>query len=169
MKVLPAYKCTQDINYFLYLNQANKEYENLYINNYFNEIKPIVDSWSEISICFYDDLKIVGWIFISISRPTEVINIDSFCVIDKKFTTSIFRSIFNVLRKRVNKRVPKITFSAMVDSYADKIWRKITKKYNGDIVGIKKNHWLDQNGDYRDCIMFEIHNSNFKDSQTKNE
>ena len=162
MKVIPFYKCIEDVNSFLYENQFNKDYENLFIDNWFQDESANRGNWSEISFCFYDEDILVGWIKISVSRPIESLNIDSFYVINKNFTVSIFRKITELLKVRINKRVPKFSFSTMVDSKAESIWRKITKKYNGIVVGTKINHVLDQSGNFRDMIMFEIHNPNFK-------
>lgn len=165
MKVVPAYKCTEDIRTFLYLNQQNKYYENLFIDNWFDDKKLEVCTWSSVTVCFYTNDKLVGWLFLEINRPTNVINVNSFCVIDKQFTVSIFRAVFRIIKDRANKRVPKVTFGTLANSNADKIWRKLIKKYNGVVVGIRKNHCLDQQENYRDFVLFEIYNPKFKEIQ----
>lgn len=161
MNIRPAYKHVDDIQEFLYLNQHNKKYENLFINNWLDVLTLSPDTFHNISWCFYVKDKLVGWLFIETIRPTNVLNISNFCVIDEKYTVGIFRKSLELIKAKVTKRTPKVTFQTMVGSYADGIWRKAIKKYNGEIIGIRKNHFLDQKENYRDCVVFEIHNPEF--------
>ncbi|MDD5359868.1 MAG: hypothetical protein PHI02_06340 [Sulfurovaceae bacterium] len=154
----------KDINDFLLQNQFNKHYENMYLNNWFQEIKKSEDigNWINTSMCYYHNNILIGWVFISIDRPTNIINIDNLCVIDKKLALPIFKNIIKWIKKRATKRVPKITFGTMTKSVAEPVWHNAIKRYNGRVVGIQKNHYLDQSESYRDRISFEIDNPIFK-------
>lgn len=160
----PLKVCVNDINNFLYMNQTNVYFENLYINNWFTDYKAVDDTWEGTSFAFYDSLNnLVGWFCLSILRPADVLNIDTLCIINRKFSVSIFRAIIKFIKFRFNNsRVPKLTFCTMEDSKASILWDRIIERYDGNLVGIKKNQWLDMNGNYRGQKMYEIHNPKFK-------
>ena len=113
MDIRPAYKHVDDIQEFLYLNQHNNKYENLFINNWLDVLTLRPDTFHNTSWCFYDEGNLVGWLFIETIRPTNVLNISNFCVIDIKYTVGIFRKSIELIKARVTKRTPKVTFQTM--------------------------------------------------------
>ena len=162
MIIKPLYASIDDITAFLYAHQFDREYENMYIDNWFDVIEPKKDTWSQISFAFYtNDGVLAGWIKVGISHPVEVISVYSLVIIDKSLSVPIFRNIEKFLKLRANKVVPKITFKTLVGSKAELIWDKLIKKYNGEIEGISKNCALDQSGDYRDIKSYSIPNPKF--------
>ena len=163
MNVKPLYESVGDIQRFLYLNQLNTKYENLMINNWFEEVTSKVDSWSEVGFAFHDDEDVLcGWIKLTINRPLEIIDINSLTIIDNKFIVPIIKMITKYLKNRATPEVPKIAFATMVGSHAEKVWDKIILKHNGVIVGIRKNHVYDNRGYIRDLKLYEIPNPDFK-------
>jgi len=163
MIVKPLFDTAEDIHRFLYLNQANPEYENLLINDWLDAPKPNKDTWSNLGFSFHtDDGALIGWVQISIGRPLNDLNVSSLAILDKKYSVSIMRFVIKNIKLKMNTIAPKITFSTLVGSHAESVWDKLMYKYNGRVVGIEKRQALDNRGNLRDMVLYEILNDNYK-------
>lgn len=163
MVIVPIYEAIEEIHRFLYLNQNNKKYENLLMDDWL--IEPVVNkgTWSTAGVAFKDnDGRLLGWGSVHFDRPSNIISVSSLAILDRKYSVHIFRFITKFLESKMTARVPKLTFGTLVGSHAETLWDRLIERYNGEIVGIKRNDIIDIEGNYRDIKMYTIHNPKFK-------
>jgi len=144
----------------------NDKYKYYNFDNYWNYILKLSDdSWNDIEMVSIDSQNNVrGFFRAGISRASN--KVSSLVIINFYDKNVVFsRDLYQFLKDLFDKyNFRKIEFNVVIGNPAEKMYDKYIKKYDGNIVGIKKESTKLIDGKYYDVKMYEI----FKEYWDKN-
>lgn len=165
MKVLDITERLDEVNKLLKSTFYIPKYKYLHSQGYFEPLDIVLRNWNNQGFIFCDENdNIIGTISFSISRPTNELNIYTLALFTEEYKYKKF--IYNELVKWFDKVLSesyynKISFGVVVGNHIEKAYDKITKRYNGKVVGIHENECILNDGKYYDLKRYEIINTNF--------
>lgn len=135
-----------------------EKYKYYNFNNYWNyNFELCENSWDRIEMVSVDEENYVrGFLSASINRIADSVSslgIINFYDVNIVFAKDLYQFIKDLFLK-FNFR--KIEFTVVVGNPIEKMYDKYIQKYNGRIVGIKKQSTKLQDNKYYDVKMYEI-------------
>ncbi len=159
---------------YSYREKVNKQFEKIAFNerykffslgwwNYEMEISN--NSWNNIQMVSVDaDNNIIGFFSADIIRHCNkacCIQVINFCEeVNIIFSKDLYQFLDELMTKH---NLRKIEWTVVIGNPAEKIYDKIIKKYNGRVIGIRKESVTTPDGVFRDEKEYEI----FKDDYIK--
>jgi hypothetical protein len=120
-------------------------------------------SWSQLDFVSVDKHNnIIGFLSAKLNRNNDSVsnlNVVNFHEINITFSKD-FRQFLDDLFFKFNFR--KINFGVVVGNPAEKMYDKYVQKYNGRVVGVKKDDVILYDNKYYDFKLYEIHRKNIK-------
>ena len=139
------------------------QYKFVNISSYwYSSFLKLPDSdWEEIVRVSFAEDKVFGFFKATVDR--EVNQITSLTIINfnlKTISFTFIKDLENFVRYLIEyKKFNKISFSVVVGNPAERMYDKFTEKYNGRVVGIKKNEVKLVDGKFYDLKLYEIENN----------
>ena len=134
-------------------------------SGYSDEYSPSVDNWSKYEFVSVDkNNNILGYIKYNINQRNQGISglyIVNFSNNKLIFGKDVFQAIDDIFCKY---NYYKLSYGVFVGNPIERNYDKLTKKYGGRIVGIKKKDEKLLDGNYYDFKMYEI----FREDYLKN-
>lgn len=158
-------------NYVSQLQELMKEtiYEDkykYYHEGYFNEseLKISEGTWNGHTYVSVDkDNNVLGYIKYGISRPiysAHGLTIVNFTDNKLTFGKDVYKAITDIFLKY---NLNKLNFGVFVGNPIEKTYDKLVHKYNGRIVGVRKNDVMLSDGKLYDFKMYELLREEFLD------
>lgn len=126
------------------------------------------DSWNHLQMVSVKNEKVVGLMGAYIDRETRnVTNLYAINFYDINYTFSKdLRTFLTNLFEKFNFN--KISFNVIKGNSAEKMYDKYIERYNGRIVGYKKNEYMLSDGKYYDDKLYEIMKEDYLKSKINN-
>jgi len=126
-----------------------------------NQIFEIPDSdWNSFVRISVGDDKVLGYFKANIVRDTY--DVSSMVIVNfnlKKISFTFIRDLEAFVNYLLEyKKFRKIAFSVVVGNPAERLYDKFIEKYNGRIVGVRKNDVKLVDGKYYDLKLYEVFN-----------
>lgn len=147
----------------IHIIENEEKYKYLNCSTYWdNTILSIPDSdWNSIVRMSVSEDKVLGYFKADIVRDT--LDVSSLMAVNFNLKAISFTFIRD-LEAFVNylleyKKFRKINFSVVIGNPAERMYDRFIEKYNGRIVGIKKNDAKLVDGKYYDLKLYELENT----------
>lgn len=127
------------------------------------------DTWKRIQMISTDaEGNILGYLCASVNRSSRYVQ--SISAISFKRNSVIFaRDFFRFFESLFeNGKFHKINFAAITENPAVKMYQKIIDKYNGTVVGVRKNEVMLEDGKLYDEVLYEVHYEDYIKSKGRN-
>lgn len=117
--------------------------------------------WDEIVRVSFAEDKVLGLFKATVER--DINHVSSLMAINfnlKTISFTFIKDLENFIKYLLKyKKFKKISFTVVVGNPAEKMYDRFIEKYNGRIVGIKKNEVKLVDGKFYDLKLYEIENN----------
>lgn len=158
-----------------YIDDINKIYHHQIIGNeqykYWNycsywDHKIVVkddDEWTvQRRVSIDNDDRVIGYFYVIIQRPENRVSDLSIMAMDPSNGIILLRDLAKLIDQLfMGYRYYKMNWRVLSGNPAQKIYDKFISKYDGRIVGIKKDHILLTDGQLYDEISYELLRSDY--------
>lgn len=142
-------------------NEEQYKFVNIYSYWYSSFLKLPESDWDEIIRVSFAEDKVLGLFKAIVERDTN--HVSSLMIINfnlKKISFTFIKDLENFIKYLLKyKKFKKISFTVVVGNPAERMYDKFIEKYNGRIVGIKKNEVKLVDGKFYDLKLYEIENN----------
>ena len=139
-------------------NEDQYKFVNISSYWYSNFLKLPDSEWDEIVRVSFAEDKVLGLFKATIDR--EINHVSSLMIINfnlKKISFTFIKDLENFVKYLIEyKKFNKISFSVVVGNPAERMYDRFIEKYNGRVVGIKKNEVKLVDGKFYDLKLYEI-------------
>ena len=139
-------------------NEDQYKFVNISSYWYSNFLKLPDSEWDEIVRVSFAEDKVLGLFKATIDR--EINHVSSLMIVNfnlKKISFTFIKDLESFVRYLIEyKKFRKISFTVVIGNPAEKMYDKFIEKYNGRVVGIKKNEVKLLDGKFYDLKLYEI-------------
>lgn len=147
----------------IHVIENEEQYKYLNVSSYWdNFMSEIPDSdWNSIIRLSVAEDKVLGYFKALIARDTN--DVSSLTIVNfnlKTISFTFIKDLETFIKYLLEyKKFRKIAFSVVVGNPAERLYDKFIEKYNGRVVGVRKNDVKLVDGKYYDLKLYELENA----------